>query len=166
MPRGHRPRQKPLFIGEARTVHFKPAPLLFMVHMHYRGESTISHAVWHTGGPTCGITNDVGATVRRAIDAVVSYCHPANMPRPAHVARAFAAAAITSAGAHATSNTRWVHRKTTIKGDIGNTQITAVIHPVTKARVSSGGSARRTLLDFPLPAPSADPAKAYPQSHQ
>ena len=58
MPSGHRPRQKLLFIGEARTVHFKPAPLLlFVVHMHYGGESTISHASWHTGGPTCGVAN-------------------------------------------------------------------------------------------------------------
>ena len=65
MPSGHRPRQKPLFIGEARTVHFKPAPLLFMVHMHYGGESTISHTAWHTSGLTRGITN-----VHRAISAV------------------------------------------------------------------------------------------------
>jgi len=60
MPSGHRPRQKPLFIGEARTVHFKPAPLLFMVHMHYGGESTISHTAWHTSGLTRGITNARG----------------------------------------------------------------------------------------------------------
>lgn len=59
-------------------------------------------------------------------------------------AREDAAAAITSAGTHATSNTRWVRQKTTVKGDIGNAQLTVVINPATKARVSSGGSMRRT----------------------
>jgi len=71
MPSGHHPRQKLLFIDEARSIYFKPIPLLlFVIHIHYGGKSIISHTAWHTGEPTRGITNAVGAAGRRTIGAV------------------------------------------------------------------------------------------------
>ena len=95
----------------------------------------------------------MGTTGRRVLGAVgiVSCCHPANTISSSARAAPVAEGRLPRSRPpvpHTTSNTRQVHRKTTIKADIGNTQLTAVIHPATKARISSGGSARGTCWLF------------------
>lgn len=90
MPRGRRPPH----LVKHRPVHFKPSPLLMLVASLHdeRGESTISHTVWHTDGPTRGVANTVSATVRSAISTVgtVNICRVATQQtRLATKARGF-----------------------------------------------------------------------------